>query len=82
MTTLYALVGMVTDDLLTYHGRPIVHTDRAELEYLIDTSKTRVVAVTARDLAQRSPAAPLLLRDHPGLAHLTWPLRREDFVHG
>lgn len=79
MSQLYALVGLVTDDLLTYGGRPLVHTSRAELEWLIDTTKTRIVAVTARDLAQRSPAAPLLLRDHPGLAHLRWPLQREDF---
>lgn len=77
--SLYALYGAATGDLLTLGGRPLVHDDRAELDYLIDTRKTRVVQVTVGDLEQRSPLPPLWLRDHPGLSHLRWPLRREDF---
>lgn len=76
---MWALFGHATGDLLTLHGRPLVHDDLAELEYLIDTRTTRIVRVTPADLRARSPLEPMMLRDHPGLSHLRWPLRREDF---
>lgn len=73
----YAMVGAVTGDLLTLGGRPIVHTDRAEAEWVVP--RARWVPVTDRDLDARSPLPPLRLQDHPALEGLTWPLNREDF---
>lgn len=76
---MYALVGRTSGDILTYKGRPLVHHDRTELEYLFDAKGVRVVQVSSNDLTKRSPLEPLELRDHPGLSHVRWPLRREDF---
>lgn len=76
MTT-YALRGPSTRDLLTYRGRPIVHDSRAEMQWLMPNAT--VVVVTEADLRARSPLPPLQLKDHPDLAAVRWPLRREDF---
>lgn len=71
------MVGATSGELLTYGGRPIVHPDRAELEWLFPGQ--RIVRVTERDLVARSPLPPLQLRDHPDLAGWSWPLDRRDF---
>lgn len=73
----YALYGPLTGDILTYQGRPLVHHDRAELEFLFPRS--RVVPVTDADLARRSPLAPMPIAEHPGMAPVRWPLDRKDF---
>lgn len=75
--TRYGVVGAVTNDLLTLGGRPIVHGNRAELEWLLPGA--RVVPVTDRALAMRSPLPPLELKDHPDYAGVSWPLVRSDF---
>ncbi|MFF4467962.1 hypothetical protein ACFYZ3_00235 [Streptomyces sp. NPDC001599] len=72
MTALYALVGSVSGELLTHGGKVLVHGDRAEAEALL---------VGAR-VIPFPPSIPvedtMRLRDHPGLAHLRWPLERRD----
>lgn len=74
MTVLYAYVGPVSKELLTYQGRVLVHDNPDEMTFLVPAM--RVVALPRADLGR-----PLMrLRDHPDLAALTWPLRREDFV--
>lgn len=73
----YALVGPRSGDILTYQGRPLVHGDKGEMEFLFPSS--RIVAVTEGDLNRRSPLPPLPLREHPGLSHLEWPLTRDQF---
>lgn len=78
MTALYGLRGPVTCDLLTFGGRPIVHTNREELEWLLPDA--HVVPVTERDLRARSPLPPMPLPEHPALAGLTWPLDRAQFL--
>jgi hypothetical protein len=75
--SLFALYGETTGDLLTLHGRPLVHDNRVEMAWLLP--KARIVPVTERDLVARSPLPPLPLREHPALAHLSWPLRRGEF---
>jgi hypothetical protein len=75
--TAYALYGEHTEDLLTYGGRPIIHDNREEMEWLLPTA--RIVPVTARDLKARSPLPPLSLRQHPDLGHLRWPLTPAQF---
>lgn len=74
----YGLVGHGSGQLLTYRGRVLIHDSRAELEYLFpNRDKTRVVRLTDGDLGQPT----MSIRDHPSMASVRWPLRREDFVH-
>lgn len=68
------MVGARSGELLSYQGRVLVHSIRGEMEWLFP--KTRVVRVTDGDLGQEW----MWLKDHPDLAHVTWPLKREDFV--
>lgn len=68
--TQYALKGAVSGELLTYGGRILVHGDRGELEYLFPGEK----------VVPYSGGIPTLpLRDHPDMASVRWPLRKEDF---
>ncbi len=73
----YALYGERSRSLLTYQARPLVHDNRAELEYLFPAA--RVVAVTDADLAACSPLAPMPIAEHPGMAPVRFPLDRRDF---
>ncbi|HEY6013256.1 MAG TPA: hypothetical protein VIU37_04595 [Candidatus Limnocylindrales bacterium] len=77
MTGLFALYGPATGDLLTFGGRPIVHTSREELEWLLPSC--RVVPVTDQDLRRRSPLPAMPISEHPALAGLSWPLDRAEF---
>jgi hypothetical protein len=74
---MYALFGLVSRDILTYQGRPLVHHDRLELEFLFPAS--RVVPVTDRDLAARSPLPPMPIAEHPDMAGVSWPLDPTEF---
>lgn len=73
----YALYGVVSGDILTYQGRPLVHDNRADLEWLFPAS--RVVPVTDADLVRRSPLAPMPIAEHPDMAAVRWPLDPKDF---
>lgn len=78
MTTLYALYGTWCKDILTQDGRPIVHTNQAELQWLLP--RATVIRVTEQDLARRSPLPPLPLPEMRGIKDvIRFPLRREDF---
>lgn len=73
MTTLYALVGSLTNELLTYQGAVITHDSEAELQFLVPG--VRVIALPRADLGR-----PLMrFRDHPSMAAVQWPLQKEDF---
>lgn len=74
---MYALYGRGSGDLLTLHGRVIVHDNQREMEYLFPSAV--IVKVNERDVKKRSPFEVLPLRDHPGLQHVSWPLNRDDF---
>lgn len=73
----YALYGEFTGDILTYLGRPLVHDNRAELEWLFP--RMRVVPVTDADLVRRSPLEPMPIAQHPGMSTVVFPLDRRDF---
>lgn len=73
----YALYGQRSGDILTYQGRPLVHDNQAELEFLFPS--TRVVPVTDADLVRRSPLDPMPIGDHPGMATVRFPLDRRDY---
>ena len=70
----YALQGAVSRDLLTWNGRVLVHSDRAEMEFLF-TGDVHVVECP-RNIP---PEQCLEIRYHPDLASVTWPLDRRDF---
>lgn len=68
------MVGPRSGVLLTFRGKVLVHHNKAEYEFLCPNA--RVIRITDGDLGQ-----PVMqLRDHPGLAAVEWPLRREAFV--
>jgi hypothetical protein len=72
------LKGEHSGMLLSYRGRTLYHGDRGELEFLFPRSQ--VVQVTGRVLAAAcAPLEPMPIKDHPGMAPVTWPLNREDF---
>lgn len=61
----------VTGDVFTYGGAVLVHDNRAELEYLFPGRQTVDVS--------QSVLPKMMIRDHPGMAPVQFPLRREDF---
>jgi len=69
----FAYVGPVSNELLSFRGAVLVHTDRAEMEYLVPGC--RVVELPRADLGR--PLMPL--SRHPDLAAVQWPLRKELF---
>lgn len=70
--TLYGLWGSVTSTWLTYQGRVVAHNSREELEFLCPGPKVRPLGGVPDDV--------LMLRDHPEMSWVRWPLRREDFT--
>jgi hypothetical protein len=58
-------------EAFSLHGKVLVHEVRAELEYLFPSNT--VAEVTGTTL----PTRPW--KDHPDMAGIFWPLRREDF---
>jgi hypothetical protein len=68
------MLGRRSGQLLSYGGRVLVHNDKAELEFLFPTA--RVIRITDGDLDQPT----MSIREHPSMASVSWPLRREDFV--
>lgn len=61
-------------DLLTWHGRVLVHDDPAELAFLL-AGEIRVVECP-RDIP---PEQCMEIRYHPQLASVRWPLDRKAF---
>lgn len=71
----YGLYGRGSRDWITYGGRILWHPDRAELEFLFHAGTT-----TVREIPADVPDDLLLpVRDHPGMAAVSWPLRRTAF---
>lgn len=71
--TFYAYGGKASSELLSYKGRVLIHTDPQEMEFLVPGF--RIVKLSATDLAQRV----MLLRDHPNMAAVKWPIQKEAF---
>lgn len=73
MSRRYALYGDHSRSLLTYQGRVIVHTDRAELEFLCPFTRVVECPAWVRD------EDTLPIHQHPRYVHVRFPLHREDF---
>lgn len=70
----YAMAGGVSGQPATYGGLVLTHTDRAEMEFLF--AGVRVV-----EIGDQFPEQDCMsITQHPDLAQVSWPLRREDFV--
>jgi hypothetical protein len=65
------LVGAVSGELLSHGGRVLVHDNAAELEFLFPG--TRVVELPPYI------EATLPITQHPELAAVRWPLRKDEF---
>lgn len=64
-------IRTVTGDVFTYQGKVLVHENLHELEFLFPGRK--FVNLNTSEL----PRMPL--RDHPDMAPVRFPLRKEDF---
>lgn len=68
----FALIGEVSGKHLTWGGRVITHTNRAELEFLIPKG-AKIVPINIR------PEEEIAIQFVPGFEAVSFPLRREDF---
>jgi hypothetical protein len=69
----FGLYGAKSQDFLTYGGRVITHTDRAELEWLTVGAEVREVPPSI------PPERCLPIQHHPKFEHVTFPLTKEQF---
>jgi hypothetical protein len=68
--TLWA-IKTISGDVFTRHGDVLVHDSRGELEFLFPGREFADVT--------ESVLPKTRLRDHPDMAAVRFPLRREDF---
>ncbi|HET9384509.1 MAG TPA: hypothetical protein VFO67_05130 [Gemmatimonadales bacterium] len=78
MTTVwYAPEGLASHELLSLHGKVLVHDNPREMEFLLANVKIKRLGT---DLDRALAGRPhMLLRDHPDMTWVRWPLREEDF---
>lgn len=69
---LFGLWGQHSSSWITLGGRVIAHTSREELEFLCPGPEVKPINGIGADEV-------LMLRDHPNMASVRWPLNREDF---
>lgn len=75
---MYAAVGLISNELLSFNGRVLVHDNREEIEWLLSGIKT--IKLPKVDIGR-----PLMrLKDHPDIPKLVkWPLDRKEWLeHG
>lgn len=76
----FGIQSRQTGELYTLKMCVMVHDDPRELEWLITNAK--VVGLrgeTPYDVAYLLQRRVMLLKDHPDLSHVRWPLDRNDF---
>jgi hypothetical protein len=64
----YCLVGAVSGDILTYQGKALVHSNKAEMEYLFPAN--RVVPLPS----YWGEELTFPLKDHPDMDTVQFPL--------
>lgn len=67
------MAGAMSGDLLTWHGRVLIHGDRDELEYLFTDMR---VVDCPREI---TPEQTMPIAAHPDMAAVRFPLDRRDF---
>ena len=68
-------------ELVSYRGAILVHDNRAEIEWLIPTHPAVELSGTREQIADRTGRTVMLWKDHPDMAAVRWPLRKEDFPY-
>lgn len=71
--TRYGLVGEKSRELLTYGGRILTHTNRAELEFLVTGARVVIIPTGIPD----DQTLPITM--HPQFEGVRFPLCRSDF---
>lgn len=69
----YGIWGENSRAFLTSGGRVIIHHNRAEMQFLFPHNTIKEIWVSP------DPDKTIGLRFVPGLEHIRWPLRKEDF---
>lgn len=69
----YGLYGRIAREFLTYRGRVLVHSSRAELEWLFPGAVVREVPPSF------TPDQCMPVAHHPDLAAVQFPLTKEQF---
>lgn len=73
----YGMKGRVSHELLSVGGAVLVHNNPREVEFLI--ANVDVVDL-GTNLDKALDGRPhMLLKDHPDMTWVRWPLRAEDF---
>lgn len=75
---MYAAVGLISNELLSFNGRVLVNENREEIEWLL--SGVKAVKLPKADIGR-----PLMkLKDHPDIPKwVKWPLDRKEWLeHG
>ena len=74
------LVGRRTGEPLSFRGRVLLHDGPpAEVEYLLPSVRVVAVAGPAERVAARLGRPVMMLKNHPDLASVRWPIDRRDF---
>lgn len=77
---MYVLVQHASGEPFTFRGRVLVHGTREDLEWLVPTHPVREVPGRTPEEVQARLGVPVMqLRDHPDMAGIRWPLKKEDF---
>ena len=78
--TWFALQGNISNELLSFRMCVMVHDNPYELGWIIANAKVvQMRGESPRDVAQWLGRRVMLLRDHPDLSHVRWPLDKNDF---
>jgi hypothetical protein len=77
----FAILGEHTKELLSIDGNVIIHDDPAELDFLVKTTGKmyKMKGHEAEEVASWLGRSVVLLRDHPNMVGIQWPLNRQDF---
>lgn len=76
----FALQGLASRELLTYKMCVIVHNNPEELGWLITNADiVRMKGESPYDVANWLGRRVMLLKDHPDLSHVRWPIDKNDF---
>jgi hypothetical protein len=75
------LTSAVTGEPLTYRGQVIVHDGPLpEAVFLVPTSGwTHLPDACAEQVGSRLGIPAMLLRDHPAMASVVWPIEKRNF---
>ena len=78
---MFAFMGPITRELLSYGGKVMVHDNREEMAFLIpDIRIIELPGSTPEEVSEKLGRPTMLLKDHPENANLVWPLDRRRFI--